>query len=246
MKDQQLLRYARHILLPQVDVDGQQQLLNSHVMIIGLGGLGSPVAQYLAASGVGRLSLVDPDQVELSNLQRQLVHSDKTIGQNKVDSARQALQGINPDVALQTFAVAADEAWLLEHLQQVDVVVDCSDNAGVRYAINRACLARQTPWVSGAAVAMNGQLVVFDPRQADSPCYRCLYAQLPDQPGQCADSGILAPVVGTIGSLQAVETLKVLLSLPTPVGSLLTYDALSSDWRRWQLQRQPDCEDCGQ
>lgn len=242
MNDQQLLRYARQLLLPQVDVDGQQALLDAHVMVIGIGGLGCPVAQYLAASGVGRLSLVDPDSVELSNLQRQLAHSDATLGQPKVDSASLELKRINADVEVIAHPIAADLPWLLQQLSDVDVLVDCSDNAAVRYAINSACRQKNIPWVSGAAIGLSGQLAVFDPRDDQSPCYRCLYPQLDDNTASCATSGILSPVVGVIGSMQAVETLKLLLGLPAPVGYLFSYDALNSDWRRWQLQRRSDCD----
>ncbi|ASP37189.1 molybdopterin-synthase adenylyltransferase MoeB [Bacterioplanes sanyensis] len=245
MNDQQLLRYARHVLLPQVDVEGQQQLLDAHVLIVGLGGLGCPVAQYLAASGVGRLTLVDPDRVELSNLQRQIAHSDATLGEYKVHSAAKELARINSGVQVYCCPVAVDVDWLQQQLESVDVVVDCSDNADVRYAINAACLQHKTPWVSGAAVALQGQLAVFDPRIDDSPCYRCLYPNLSDAAASCAGSGVIAPLVGVIGSMQALETLKLLLGLASPLGQLLSYDALQADWRRWQLNQQKNCADCG-
>lgn len=245
MNDQQLLRYSRHILLPQLDIDGQQALLDAHVMIIGLGGLGCPVLQYLAASGVGRLSLVDDDRVELSNLQRQTAHGSADIGLLKAESAAAEVQRLNPEVQVITHAVRADADWLAMHLAGVDLVVDCTDNSRVRYELNRACIARSVPWVSGAAVGLNGQITLFDPRQADAPCYRCLYPSLDNQQLSCAESGVLSPLVGIIGAMQALEALKVLAGIGESLsGRLLTFDALQGEWRRWGISRNPSCSDC--
>jgi len=245
MNDQQLLRYSRHFLLPQLDIDGQQALLDAHVMIIGLGGLGCPVLQYLAASGVGRLSLVDDDRVELSNLQRQTAHGSADIGLLKAESAAAEVQRLNPDVQVVTHAVRADADWLAMHLAGVDLVVDCTDNSRVRYELNRACIAHSVPWVSGAAVGLNGQITVFDPRQADAPCYRCLYPSLDDQQLSCAESGVLSPLVGVIGAMQALEAVKVLAGIGESLsGRLLTFDALQGEWRRWGISRNPSCSDC--
>ncbi len=245
MNDQQLLRYSRHILLPQLDIDGQQALLDAHVMIIGLGGLGCPVLQYLAASGVGRLSLVDDDRVELSNLQRQTAHGSADIGLLKAESAAAEVQRLNPEVQVITHAVRADADWLAMHLAGVDLVVDCTDNSRVRYELNRACIARSVPWVSGAAVGLNGQITLFDPRQADAPCYRCLYPSLDNQQLSCAESGVLSPLVGVIGAMQALEAVKVLAGIGESLsGRLLTFDALQGEWRRWGISRNPSCSDC--
>jgi adenylyltransferase/sulfurtransferase len=255
MNDQQLLRYSRHLLLPQLDIDGQQALLDAHVMIIGLGGLGCPVLQYLAASGVGRLSLVDDDRVELSNLQRQTAHGSADIGLLKVESAAAEVQRLNPDVQVITHAVRADADWLMAQLSavgdaqeervKVDLVIDCSDNSKVRYDLNRACIAHSVPWVSGAAVGLNGQITLFDPRQTDAPCYRCLYPSLDNQQLSCAESGVLSPLVGIIGAMQALEALKVLAGIGESLsGRLLTFDALQGEWRRWGISRNPSCSDC--
>lgn len=246
MNDQQLERYARHILLPQMDVEGQQALLDAHVLVLGLGGLGCPVAQYLAAAGVGRLTLVDDDQVELSNLQRQVAHGTADIGRLKVESAADEVRRLNPDVEVVTHAVRADEALLTQWLGDVTLVVDCTDNASVRYALNRVALSLAKPWLSGAAVALSGQVTLFNPQQADSPCYRCLYPQLTEQQLSCAGSGVLSPLVGVVGATEALEAVKWLAGIGrSPVGKLMTYDALNSEWRHWQLPKVPTCPDCG-
>lgn len=245
MRDEQLLRYSRHILLPQLDIEGQQALLEAHVLILGLGGLGCPVAQYLAASGVGELSLVDDDHVELSNLQRQTAHGSADVGRLKVASAADEIHRLNPDVVVHAYAERADEAWLTTHLADVSLVVDCTDNAGVRYALNKAALTTATPWVSGAAVGFSGQLTVFDPRRDESPCYRCLYPNLNEQQLTCAENGVLSPLVGVIGTMQALEAIKTLTGAGEPLaGKLLTYDALTSDWRSWRLAKAAGCPDC--
>ena len=242
MKDEQLLRYSRHILLPQVDIEGQQAICNAHVMIIGLGGLGSPVALYLAAAGVGTLTLVDDDIVEESNLQRQIAHSIESVGQPKVVSAARECMVLNPDIILHAETLRADKTWLMNHVKGVSLVVDCSDNAEVRYAINDACLEHGIPWVSGAAIAFSGQVAVFDPRQDDAPCYRCLYPALSDEAMTCAESGILSPVTGVVGALQATEALRLLVGFgQSQYGALQTWDALSNDWRRWKITQAEGC-----
>lgn len=245
MNDDDLLRYSRHVLLPEVDLEGQQKLLDSRVLIIGLGGLGSPVLQYLAASGVGQLVLVDHDVVELSNVQRQICHGTADIGQTKVKSAIAEAERINPSIVAQGFEHKADIRFLNAQVPAVDLVIDCSDNVAIRYLINEVCLAHKTPWVSAAAVALQGQLICFDPRLADQPCYRCLYPHMSDEQKNCASSGILSPVVGVMGTLQAVEALKILMGIGKPVvGRLQTFDALEGQWRSWGLNKDATCESC--
>lgn len=242
MNDDQLLRYSRHILLPQLDIEGQEKICQAHVMVIGLGGLGSPVALYLAASGVGTLTLVDDDVVEVSNLQRQIAHSQADVGRSKADSAAGSVTALSASTDVHAQIVRADEDWLATQLAGVDIVVDCSDNAAVRYSINRACLQHSIPWVSGAAIAFSGQVSVFDPRQSDAPCYQCLYPDLSDEVLSCAESGILSPVTGIIGTVQATEVLRLITGFGRPQhGFLHTYDALEGEWRRWQLKRRRGC-----
>ncbi len=250
MNDEELLRYSRHILLDGMDIEGQEALKNARVMIIGAGGLGSPVAMYLAAAGVGTLELVDPDQVELSNLQRQIAHVSDRLGMDKVASAAESLRALNPFCQVIPHALAATESWLETHLESVDLLLDCTDNANIRYQINRACLATSTPWFSAAAVGMSGQLVFFDPADEHSPCYRCLYPDLDRDPESgaadgCAESGVLAPVVGVVGCLQAVEALKLLSGMERPqVGRLQLFDFRASQWRSLQLKPSRNCTDC--
>lgn len=245
MNDNDLLRYSRHIFLPEMDMEGQQKLLDSRVLIIGLGGLGSPVLQYLAASGIGHLVLADHDKVELSNVQRQICHGTEDVGKSKVQSAIEEVLRINPSIFVEGFEQKADEAFLREQLNRADLVVDCSDNFDIRYLINDACIESKTPWVSGAAVALQGQVICFDPRQQDQPCYRCLYPQAGDEQRNCSTSGILAPVVGVIGTLQALEAIKVISGIGKPVlGRLQTFDALEGQWRSWGLAKDPECSSC--
>lgn len=245
MNDNDLLRYSRHIFLPEMDLDGQQSLLNSRVLIIGLGGLGSPVLQYLAASGIGHLLLVDHDTVELSNVQRQICHGSNDVGKTKVQSAIEEASRINPTIKVEGFEQKADADVLQRLLPDVDLVVDCSDNFDIRYLINDACLAHKTPWVSGAAVALQGQVICFDPRLDDQPCYRCLYPQASEEQANCSTSGILAPVVGIIGTLQALEVIKIIAGIGKPVlGRLQTFDALEGQWRSWGLNKDTACLSC--
>jgi adenylyltransferase/sulfurtransferase len=245
MNDEQLLRYSRQILMPSIGTEGQQKLQDAHVAIIGAGGLGSPAAMYLASAGVGQLTIVDDDDVELSNLQRQLLHTDSDIGRPKVDSAADTLHSINPGIKVNTVASRLDELQLRRLAGDVDILIDASDNFVTRFAINAASVATGTPLVSGAAIRMEGQLSVFIPGHNNSPCYRCLYRE-GDEPDQtCADNGVLAPIVGIIGTLQALETLKLLLDIgETLCGRVLIFDGLYHEWRSIKLSRDPGCPVC--
>jgi molybdopterin-synthase adenylyltransferase len=256
MDDAQLLRYARHILLPELGVEGQAALLAAHALIVGAGGLGSPVAMYLASAGVGRITLIDDDSVELSNLQRQIAHTTARIGQTKVASAAQALRDLNPDVIVTALAQRANAAWLAQHLNGFDVVLDCSDNFATRHAVNAACVAASVPLVWAAAVQMDAQVSVFDPRVTDCPCYACLFP-LADgaQDAACATMGVLSPWVGVVGSLQATEALRVLTrqglqNAGVPVhdglsGQLLMMDARRMGFDKITVRRQLSCAICG-
>lgn len=246
MNDAQLLRYSRQIMLPQVDIDGQQRLLAARALIIGAGGLGSPAAMYLAAAGVGHIAIADPDSVELSNLQRQLLHHDSDIGRNKVDSAQDTLKLINPGVQIVPIAAALQDSALDEEVRQADVVLDCSDNFATRFAVNRACVAHRTPLVSGAAIRMEGQIAVFDSSREKSPCYHCLYKEGEEDDQTCTGNGVLAPLVGIIGSLQALEAIKVIVSMgETLAGRLVVFDGFTHEWRTLTLKQDPDCAVCG-
>lgn len=246
LTDERLLRYSRQIHVTGVDVAGQERLLASRVLIIGLGGLGSPVATYLAAAGVGHLVLCDHDQVDLSNLQRQIVHATADVGRPKVESARDRLMAINPEPRIDTIARQLTDEELLEQVRLADCVVDCTDNFGIRFALNEACVRAATPLVSGAAIRMEGQVAVFMGHLPDQPCYRCLYKDENELGERCAESGVLAPVPGVIGCVQAVETLKVLLNLGrTLAGRLLLWDAQLMEWRSLKLKKDPACPVCG-
>jgi molybdopterin/thiamine biosynthesis adenylyltransferase len=246
LSDEQLLRYSRQILMPEFDIQGQQKLLSARVLIVGLGGLGSPAALYLAAAGVGSLILADGDAVELSNLQRQIAHGTADIGCNKAQSAAAAIAQLNPDVSLEVQAATLGENELRELLQRVDLVVDATDNYPVRFAINRACIEAAVPMVSAAAIRGEGQLGVFDP-QRGGPCYRCLYPQEGSETAlSCSESGVLAPVVGVLGSLQALEAVKLLSGYGESLrGHMLMLDLHSMDIRKLKLQARADCPDCG-
>jgi len=238
MNDEQLLRYSRQIMLPELDIEGQERLLNATVLLVGLGGLGSPVAMYLAAAGVGHLMLADHDQVDLSNLQRQIAHTTARLGQSKVHSAAQTLKALNPEVRVTEVEERLEGERLQTLVEGADLVVDGTDNFGVRYAINAAC-------VSGAAIRLEGQVAVFDPRDPDSPCYRCLYDVDRDEQLSCAASGVLAPLVGIIGSMQALEAIKLLAGFGTSLaGKLLLFDASTAHWRELRLPKDPDCPVC--
>jgi adenylyltransferase/sulfurtransferase len=246
MNDQELLRYNRHIMLPEIDIAGQEKMLNSTALIVGLGGLGCPVALYLAAAGVGTLILADDDAVELSNLQRQIAHGTADIGQFKVDSAARSVHELNPTTRVETITTRLTQETLTDLLARVDVVIDGTDNFSTRFVINDACLATRTPLVSGAAVQLQGQVMVIDPNQDDSPCYRCLYQQATDEALNCAENGVAAPVVGIIGTIQAMEALKLLAGFGTSLaGYLLVFDAAQMDWRKLKLSKNPTCPACG-
>ncbi|HSC68673.1 MAG TPA: molybdopterin-synthase adenylyltransferase MoeB [Cellvibrio sp.] len=244
MNDEQLLRYSRQIMLPDVDIDGQEKLLAARVLIIGLGGLGSPVAMYLAAAGVGHLTLVDFDAVDLTNLQRQIAHTSARIGANKAASAAQCLRELNPEVEIYCIEKLLDTDELAAQVQLATVVVDCTDNFHTRFAINAACVAAKVPLVSGAAIRLEGQVAVFDARDGKSPCYRCLYEEDSDDL-TCAANGVLAPLVGIIGSMQALETIKLICGFGTNLaGRLLLLDARHSQWRELKLPRDENCPVC--
>ncbi|WP_263224857.1 molybdopterin-synthase adenylyltransferase MoeB [Pseudomonas alabamensis] len=246
LSDQALLRYSRQILLPQVDIEGQLRLQRSRVLIVGLGGLGSPVALYLAGAGVGELHLADFDEVDVTNLQRQILHDTVSVGASKVDSALQRLSALNPEVRLVAHRQALDDEALVEAVGAVDLVLDCSDNFATREAVNRACVRQEKPLVSGAAIRLEGQLTVFDTRQAHSPCYHCLYGHGSEAELTCSEAGVLGPLVGLVGSLQALEALKVLAGFgETLVGRLLLIDALGTRLRELRVKRDPACAVCG-
>ncbi|HTS55856.1 MAG TPA: molybdopterin-synthase adenylyltransferase MoeB [Burkholderiales bacterium] len=247
MNDEQLLRYSRHILLPELGIGGQQKLLAAHVLVVGAGGLGSPVSLYLAASGVGRITLCDHDKVDLTNLQRQIVHHTDSIGTQKVESAQRTLARINPEVKVVGLAERLQGPRLEELVRDADVVVDATDNFATRHAINRACVAFHRPLVSGAGVRFDGQVSVFDLRRANSPCYNCLFPEAGDaEEMRCAVMGVFAPLVGIIGSIQAAEALKLIMGVGEPLqGRLLLLDALTMQIRTVKLSRDPACNVCG-
>ena len=246
MNDDQLLRYSRQIMLPQLDVAGQQRLLESHALIIGLGGLGSPVAMYLAAAGVGRLTLADFDEVDLSNLQRQIAHRHADIGQAKVASAAATLRSLNPEVTVVEINHELKGDELLAAVRSADVVIDASDNFATRFAINLACATEAVPLVSGAAIRMEGQVTVFPHQNDDQPCYHCLYdANQPEDTQRCSENGVLSPLVGIIGSIQATEAIKVLTGIGTTLaGRLLILDATTMEFREMRLRQDPNCPVC--
>ena len=245
MNDQQLLRYSRQILFPQFGIEGQQALLDAHALIIGLGGLGSPVAMYLASAGVGELTLVDHDQVELSNLQRQIIHNTDHLGDDKVLSARNNLLKLNPQVKINCINHKLDDRELDSAVKQADVVIDATDNFAIRFAINLACVNNKTPLVSGAAIRMEGQVSVFDLRNADNPCYRCLYDELGNNDESCSENGVISPMVGIIGSIQAMEAIKIIAGIgETLTGKLLITDSLHQEWRTMNFKKDPHCPVC--
>ncbi len=247
MDDAQLLRYARHLMLDAIGIEGQQVLLDASVLILGLGGLGSPAAAYLASAGIGRLVLVDDDRVELSNLQRQIIHTTERIGCSKAESAREAIAQINPDCAVEAIVERVDEARLAQLLTGVDAIVDCTDNFETRQAINRVCVAQRKPFISAAAIRFAGQVTVFDPRHADSPCYACAFPPSDNlRVDNCATMGVFAPLVGIIGSMEAAETIKTLLGAGENLqGRLMMLDALTMQWQTLLLERNPACPVCG-
>jgi len=246
MTDEQLLRYSRHLLLDEIGIEGQQKLLAAHALVIGAGGLGSPVALYLGTAGVGQITVVDHDRVDLTNLQRQIVHNLSRLGLPKADSAAQTLRAINPDLQLRAVVRRADAVLLDTLVAGADVVLDCSDNFHTRHAVNAACVAHRKPLVSGAAIAFDGQISVYDSRDPASPCYACLFP--PDAGHEdvaCATMGVFAPLVGIVGCVQAAEALKLIVGTGRSLaGRLLMLDARSMTWDEVQLPRQHGCEVC--
>ena len=245
MEDEQLLRYSRQIMLPQIDALGQQKLLDSTALIVGMGGLGSPVAMYLASAGVGHLLLADFDTVELSNLQRQILHGTDDIGKAKVDSAYETLKQLNPDITITRYKNKLDDAALNDLVPQVDIVIDGCDNFATRFAVNRACVKHQVPLVSGAAIRFEGQVSVFPNNSSGAPCYQCLYKEDGEEEQRCSENGVLAPITGMIGSIQAIEAIKVLLNIGTALSNkLLLVDGLNMDIRVLKLAKDPHCPVC--
>lgn len=246
MNDQQLDRYSRHLLLPQLDYDGQTRILNSHVLILGLGGLGSSAALYMASSGVGRITLVDPDQLENSNLQRQIIHNESRIGQNKALSAKHSIELLNSSTQVMAVDDELTESALAKLVAEADVVLDCTDNGPSRRLHNRLCIQYKTPLVSAAAIRFEGQMMVIDPRNEDAPCYQCVYPETDQAEMSCSESGIFAPVVGLMGVYQALEGLKLLADIGDNLsGKLMSFDGLSGQWRNFNVQKNPKCTVCG-
>ncbi|MBU2917016.1 molybdopterin-synthase adenylyltransferase MoeB [Psychrosphaera sp. F3M07] len=244
LSDQQLLRYSRHIMLPNMDIDGQEKLWNSKVLIIGVGGLGCAVAQYLACSGIGKLTLVDDDKVDKTNLQRQVLHTENNVGLNKCDSAKQSLQQLNSEITIDTHTIRLTGEVLLQTIQEHDVVVDCSDNLTTRNELNLLCFKTKTPLVSGAAIRMEGQVATFT-MDKDQPCYQCISSMFGEQELTCSESGILSPVVGVIGSLQATETIKLLVQIGEVLSSrLLMFDAVTMSFNEFKLNQNLTCSVC--
>ncbi|MCI0655146.1 MAG: molybdopterin-synthase adenylyltransferase MoeB [Methylococcaceae bacterium] len=247
MNDEQLVRYSRQIMLPEIDIEGQQKLLDARCLIIGMGGLGSPASMYLAAAGVGTLVLSDFDRVDLSNLQRQIMHSTFDIDKPKVESARETLEALNPSVRIEVRDKQLDSGELANEVGVADVVLDCSDNFATRFAVNRACVATKTPLVSGATIRFEGQISVFDLRDAANPCYNCLYAELDELSESCARTGVVAALTGVVGSIQALEAIKILSNVGKPLaGRLLLLDALTMEWNTLRLAKNPSCPTCSQ
>lgn len=247
MDDQQLLRYSRHILLPELGIEGQEKFLAARALILGAGGLGSPAAMYLAAAGIGAMTLVDDDSVDLTNLQRQILHTVHTVGQTKVASGKATLARINPDVRVDAVHERVGGDRLDELVAQADIVLDCTDNFATRHALNRACVAQRKPLVSGAAIRFDAQINVFDLRRDDSPCYSCLFPEEGETDEmRCAVMGVFAPLTGIVGTVQAAEALKLVAGIGESIcGRLLLLDALSMTWRSIKLQRDVQCKVCG-
>ncbi len=248
MDDSQLLRYSRHILLDEIGIEGQQRLLGSHALVIGAGGLGSPVALYLGTAGVGRLTIVDHDTVDLTNLQRQIAHNLARVGTPKATSAQASIAAINPDVQVTPLIERADATRLDVLVAEADVVLDCSDNFKTRHAVNAACVKHGKPLVSGAAIGFDGQISVYDTRTPDAPCYACIFPpEATFEEVQCATMGVFAPLVGIIGTMQAAEALKLLMGIGSSLaGRLQMLDARSMEWNEIRMARQAQCAVCGQ
>jgi molybdopterin/thiamine biosynthesis adenylyltransferase len=244
--DDDLLRYSRHILLDDIGIEGQERLLAAHALVIGAGGLGSPVALYLGTAGVGRITLVDHDHVDLTNLQRQIAHTQGRVGQPKAESAREAMRAINPTLDVRTVCQRADAALLDRLVAEASVVIDCCDNFATRHAVNAACVAHGRPLVAGAAIGFDGQVSVYDTRQADTPCYACLFPpHTTVEETRCALMGVFAPLVGIVGTMQAAEALKLMAGVGESLaGRLLMLDARAMRWDEIRLGRQADCPVC--
>ena len=248
MNDEQLLRYSRHILLPEIGIEGQQRIVSARALVIGAGGLGSPAAYYLASAGIGKLVLADGDVVDLTNLQRQILHDSHSVGRAKVESGRETLARINPECQVIPLAERLSGARLDDEIAAADVVLDCSDNFATRHAVNRACVKLAKPLVSGAAIRFDGQVAVFDCRRADAPCYHCLFPQSDDvEEVRCAVMGVFAPLTGIIGCIQAAEALKLVAGCGESLaGRLLLLDGLAMEWRQIAVPRDPACAVCMQ
>lgn len=245
MNDNQLLRYSRQIMLPQIDIEGQQKLLAAKVLIVGAGGLGSPAAIYLASAGVGNITIYDNDVVDLSNLQRQITHHTPDIGTDKVISTRQTLNRLNPEVKVSAVKQRLEGEQLASEVMLADVVLDCCDNFSTRFAINKACVKHRTPLVSGAAIRFEGQVTVFTPGQNNSPCYNCLYNNDGEELQNCATNGVIAPITGIVGSIQALEAMKLIINIgDTLTGRLLLLDGLTMEWNTMKLRKNPNCPTC--
>ncbi|HLS85164.1 MAG TPA: molybdopterin-synthase adenylyltransferase MoeB [Burkholderiales bacterium] len=246
MNDEQLLRYSRHILLPEIGVEGQERLRAAGAFVVGAGGLGCPATLYLAAAGIGRLTIADADEVDLTNLQRQILYRPESIGRRKVDEAARALHGLNPEVRIEKLPRRLGEADFDALVAEHDVVLDCSDNFATRHALNRACVRRRRALVAGAAIRFDGQLMVFDLSRTDSPCYACLFPEAGEtEELRCAVMGVLAPLTGIIGALQAAEAIKLLTGAGEPArGRLLAIDAKSAQWRSIRVRKDPGCAVC--
>ena len=247
MTDEQLLRYSRHILLDELGIEGQERILRSHALVIGAGGLGSPAALYLAAAGIGKLTVVDDDTVDFTNLQRQILHTQARVGQAKAVSAQQALAAINPDIEILPLQTRLSGTALEARVATADLVLDCTDNFATRHAINRACVRHRKPLVSGAAIRFDGQISVYDLRRDDAPCYHCLFPEGEDvEEVRCAVMGVFAPLTGIVGTMQAAEALKIAAGIGEPLaGRLLLLDALNMEWRTVRFKRDPACAVCG-
>ncbi len=247
MNDDQLLRYSRQIMLPQCDIAGQDKLIAAKVLVVGAGGLGSPASMYLAAAGVGQLTIYDDDKVDLSNLQRQIAHHTDDVGTAKAISTRATLAKLNPDVSVNAVCARLQGDKLMDEVEQADIVLDCSDNFSTRFAINQACVAYHKPLVSGAAIRFEGQVSVFTPGQANSPCYNCLYQNTQGEEQQnCATQGVIAPIPGIVGSIQALEAIKLIIGTGEVLGGrLLLIDGLTMNIKTMQFKRNPQCPTCG-
>jgi molybdopterin/thiamine biosynthesis adenylyltransferase len=247
MNDEQLLRYSRHLLLEEIDVEGQEKLLNAHILVVGAGGLGSAAAPYLAAAGVGRITLMDHDSVELTNLQRQIMHTEKSVGNSKVASGKEFLQSLNSTIQVDTIQAKATSQLLDDLLPNVDIVLDCTDNFSTRHLINACCIKNFTPLVSGSALKLDGQVSVFDPRNSSSPCYACIFS--PDEQFEevsCSSMGIFSPLVGIIGAIQAAQALQLLIGFGEPlVGRMLLWNGRTTQIDEIRISRNVECSVCG-